>query len=289
MRRVLLCAMSLLLGAVAWAQESVVGELEPFVNVADLLPSDIEVQGATQGFAIYGRYGFSMHDKGQCVIIDMRRREFVSTFVMEGNTGHCNNASFGVERASRRSPFPLLYVTECRGERACYVNDVALTGSRLVQKIFYDGDEITGPADWAVDARTRRIYLYCTIGSLRWLKAFPLPTLADSDANGEVHLTSEDAVVSMPAGSIAIPQGSHIWGRYIFLPAGIPPRATSLHTTDIVTARELAAIDLSHLGLEPEGVAVKGRWLYLSFHTPRDVRANVIYRLRLNEPLGGRR
>jgi hypothetical protein len=85
----------------------------------------------------------------------------------------------------------------------------------------------------------------------------------------------------MPAGEITIPQGSHIYGRYVFLPEGIPPRPTRLHTTDIVTARTLAPIDLSDLGLEPEGVAVKGRWLYLSFHTPRDVRANVIYRLRL--------
>jgi hypothetical protein len=222
-----------------------------------------------------------MHDKGQCVIIDLRRREFVSTYVMEGNTGHCNNASFGVERYSSSSEFPLLYVTECRGQRACYVNDVTLEGSRLVQTIYYDGEEITGPADWAVDARTGRIYLYCTIGTLRWLKAFPLPALADSDARGEVHLKPSDAIASMPAGEITIPQGSHIYGRYIFLPEGIPPRPTRLHTTDIVTARTLAPIDLSDLGLEPEGVAVKGRWLYLSFHTPRDVRANVIYRLRL--------
>ena len=281
MRRTILLTLLLLTALAVRAQESVLADMEPFLNVADLLPDNVEVQGATQGFAIHGRYGFSMHDKGQCVIIDMRRQEFVSTYVMEGNTGHCNNASFGVERYSSSSEFPLLYVTECRGERACYVNDVTLEGSRLVQTIYYDGEEITGPADWAVDARNRRIYLYCTIGTLRWLKAFPLPALADSDARGEVHLKPSDAIASMPAGEITIPQGSHIYGRYIFLPEGIPPRPTRLHMTDIVTARTLAPIDLSDLGLEPEGVAVKGRWLYLSFHTPRDVRANVIYRLRL--------
>ena len=70
-------------------------QMELFVNVEELLPADVEVQGATQGFAIYGRYGFSMHDKGQCVVVDMRRGKYVSTFIMEGNTGHCNNASFG--------------------------------------------------------------------------------------------------------------------------------------------------------------------------------------------------
>lgn len=281
MKRTILLTLLLLVALAVKAQESVLADMEPFLNVADLLPDNVEVKGASQGFAIHGRYGFSMHDKGQCVIIDMRRKEFVSTYVMEGNTGHCNNASFGVERYSSSSEFPLLYVTECRGARACYVNDVTLSGSRLVQTIYYDGEEISGPADWAVDARTKRIYLYCTIGTLRWLKAFPLPKLADSDARGEVHLKPEDAVASLPAGEVAIPQGSHIWGRYVFLPAGIPPRVTSLHTTDIITAQRLSSIDLSHLGLEPEGVAVKGRWLYLSFHTPRDVRRNVIYRLRL--------
>ena len=287
--RILLLLLALLISTSTMAQKPLLGELEPYINVADLLPDNVEVQGATQGFAIHGRYGFSMHDKGQCVIIDLKRKTFVSTFIMEGNTGHCNNASFGVERYSRQSPFPLFYVTKCRGERVCYVNDITLSGSRLVQKIYYDGDDITGPADWAVDARTKSIYLYCTIGTLRWLKVFPLPTLADSDARGKVHLTPDDAIASLPAGNITIPQGSHIFGRYIFLAEGIPPRATALHTTDVITAENLAPIDLSHLGLEPEGIAAKGRWLYLSFHTPRDVRRNIIYRLRLNARQARRR
>ena len=280
---------ALLISVSAKAQKPLLGELEQYINVADLLPENVDVQGATQGFAIHGRYGFSMHDKGQCVIIDLKRKEFVATFIIEGNTGHCNNASFGVERYSRRSPFPLFYVTECRGERVCYVNDITLTGSRLVQTIHYDSDDITGPADWAVDARKKQIYLYCTIGTTRYLKIFPLPTLADSDARGEVHLAEEDAIASLPAGNITIPQGSHIYGRYIFLPEGIPPRPTQLQITDLVTAENLSPVELSHLNLEPEGVATKGRWLYLSFHTPRDVRRNIIYRMRINARKGNRR
>lgn len=278
----------LLWSVVATAQQANAG-MELFVDVAELLPADVEVQGATQGFAIYGRYGFSMHDKGQCVILDMKRKEFVSTFVLEGNTGHCNNASFGVERYSRESQFPLFYVTECRGNRACYVNDISLTGSRLVQTIYYDGVDITGPADWAVDASARRLYLYCSYGSLRMLKVFKLPTLADSDERGEVHLSARDIICTLPAGEVTIPQGSHVYGRYIYLPDGIPPRPTRLHATNIVTGERLSTIDLSHLGLEPEGVAVKGKWLYVSFHTPRNVRRNVIYRLPVTSRRGYRK
>jgi hypothetical protein len=93
--------------------------------------------------AIMGRYAFLMHDKGGCVVLDIKRLKSISYFVLDGNTGHCNNASFGRERLSPKSQFPLLYVTECRGKRACYVNDVTLGGSRLVQTIYYDGENGT--------------------------------------------------------------------------------------------------------------------------------------------------
>lgn len=285
MRRVILLISLLLTSAIAVAQQNdgLLGELERVMNVEDILPAQVEINGTTQGFAIYGRYAFSMHDKGQCVIIDLKRNRFVNTFIIEGNTGHCNNASFGVERYSKKSQFPLLYVTECRGERACYVNDITTEGARLVQKIYYDGEEITGPCDWAVDAAHERIYLYCTIGTLRWLKWFSLPRLSDSDANGEVHLHSEDALGSIPAGDIAIPQGSHIYKDVIFLPDGVPSRGVlRLHASNVVSGKKLLSLDLSDMGLEPEGVATRRGYLYISFHTPRQNRANIIYRTKIN-------
>lgn len=255
--------------------------IEERFNVAQLLPESVEVAGSSQGMAIWGRYAFLMHDKGQCVVVDMRREKYVSTFVMEGNTGHCNNASFGNEYYNRQSCFPLLYVTECRGDRVCYVNDISLEGSQLVQTIIYDGEEITGPSDWVVDRKQDKIYLYCTIGKMRMLKAFRLPRLSDSDENGEVHLKAEDSLASIPLGAIAIPQGSLIKGRYAYLPDGLPSRERRLHIVDIISCQKVANFDLNHIPYEPEGVASKGRKLYLSFHTPRDVRANRVYRFKV--------
>lgn len=253
------------------------------MNVADLLPESVEVNGSSQGMAIWGRYAFLMHDKGQCVIVDMRRKEYVSTFIAEHNTGHCNNASFGNEYYNHKSRFPLLYVSECRGGRACYVNDISLEGSRLVQTIYYDGTETTGPSDWLVDRKQGRIYLYCTIGKMRMLKAFRLPRLSDSDANGEVHLKPEDSLASIPLGAVAIPQGSMIRGRYAYLPDGLPSRDRRLHIVDIIAAKKVACLDLNHISYEPEGIAHRGRKMYISFHTPRDARANRIYRFCVNE------
>jgi hypothetical protein len=254
--------------------------IDEVMNVAQLLPDEVEVVGSSQGMAIWRRYAFLMHDKGQCVILDMNKKSVVATYTLEGNTGHCNNASFGVERYSKQSVFPLLYVAECRGERACYVNDISFTGSRLVQKIFYDGEDIQGPADWFVDGRNGHIYLYCTIDGERRLKCFPLPRLSDSDARAEVHLNKEDAINELAAGPIAIPQGSHKHGKTIYLADGIPPRATRLHIKHLRNSAKSSIIELSHTGLEPEGMAVRGRWLYISFHTPRNNRGNIIYRIR---------
>lgn len=258
------------------------GQAELVCNVNDLLPTHVEVNGSTQGLAIHGNYAFSMHDKGQCVIIDLKKLRFVNTFVLEGNTGHCNNASFGREYYTKKSQFPLLYVSECRGARACYVNDITTTGSRLVQKIFYSGEEINGPCDWAVDAKRDLLYMYCTVGKIRMLMWFRLPRLKDSDENGEVHLYLKDALGSIPAGDIKIPQGSLVTDNYIFLPEGVPSRGTALNVINRHSAKQLMHIDLTQTGIEPEGVACYKKWLYLSLHTPAQPRHNIIYRYRID-------
>ena len=278
---ILLC---LMLSFTTSAQNSTLGKfrkVEVVCDVNDIIPAHIEINGSTQGFAIHRNYAFSMHDKGQCVIFDLKRQRFINSFVLEGNTGHCNNASFGVERYSKDSPFPLFYVTECRGDRACYVNDISTSGSCLVQTIYYDGSEIEGPCDWAVDAKKILIYLYCTIDKVRTLKWFPLPKLSDSDHRAEVHLRSEDALGSIPAGDIQIPQGSLIAKRHILLAEGVPPRHTALNAIDKSSGAKIDDIDFSATGLEPEGIAIRRAWIYLSFHTPRQPRHNIIYRMRL--------
>lgn len=282
MKNIYLILLCLLLAIGAEAQEhNIPLRVEPYCNVADLLPSDVVVEGSSQGMAIYGTTAFLMHDKGQCVIINLEDKSFINSFVLEGNDGHCNNASFGRERYSADSEFPLLYVSECRGQRACYVNDISLDGSRLVQKIFYDGDDTQGPSDWVVDAAHNKIYLYCTVDGHRTLKRFRLPRLSHSDSHGEVHLTEEDVQQEILLGEIAIPQGSFIQGRYIYLPQGLPSRDRSLHVVDIRRGEIVGIADLNSIEYEPEGIAAMNGELYLSFHTPRSPRDNRIYHIHI--------
>ena len=281
MRRILLLAL-ILLGLSSAVEASEPLKIKYFLNVADIMPDGIKVNGSSQGMAVWGRYAFLLHDQGQCVVVDIKRKRYVATYMLDQNQSHCNNASFGVEYNSKDSQFPLLYISECKGSRACLVTDVTLNGSRLVQKIYYDGADITGPADWFVDRKKRLIYLYCTIDGCRTLKRFRLPRLSDSDSQGEVHLQQSDALADIQAKPVGIPQGSMAYKNLILLPTGVPTRSEcELHFINARRKNYIESYSLDHIGLEPEGIAFYGGTKYISFHTPGSPLRNVIYTFKL--------
>jgi hypothetical protein len=272
---------ALFFGLMASAQEYKGPELTPeFVcDLGKLTPDNVKVKGATQGFAIWGKYGFVFHDKGQCVVIDMKKNKFVSTFMLEGNKSHCNNASFGVEKGSE---FPLLYISGCKGDHCCYVTDITLDGGTIVQKLFHTGEGYTGSFDWFIDRKNKIIYTYGSSGEMRKLiKKFRLPTLKDSDENGEVHLTQDDALDEFYVPGIKIYQGSVLNGHYAYLGDGYPPHDRLLHVVDMNTKTLVKTVNLNDLHHEPEGVDVKGKWLYMVLHVSRQPRDGQIYRFRI--------
>ena len=272
---------ALFFGLMASAQEYKGPELTPeFVcDLGKLTPDNVKVKGATPGFAIWGKYGFVFHDKGQCVVIDMKKNKFVSTFMLEGNKSHCNNASFGVEKGSE---FPLLYISGCKGDHCCYVTDITLDGGTIVQKLFHTGEGYSGSFDWFIDRKNKIIYTYGSSGEMRKLiKKFRLPTLKDSDENGEVHLTQDDALDEFYVPGIKIYQGSVLNGHYAYLGDGYPPHDRLLHVVDMNTKTLVETVNLNDLHHEPEGVDVKGKWLYMVLHVSRQPRDGQIYRFRI--------
>ena len=272
---------ALFFGLMASAQEYKGPELTPeFVcDLGKLTPDNVKVKGATQGFAICGKYGFVFHDKGQCVVIDMKKNKFVSTFMLEGNKSHCNNASFGVEKGSE---FPLLYISGCKGDHCCYVTDITLDGGTIVQKLFHTGAGYRGTVEWFIDRKNKIINNYGASGEMRKLiKKFRLPTLKDSDENGEVHLTQDDALDEFYVPGIKIYQGSVLNGHYAYLGDGYPPHDRLLHVVDMNTKTLVKTVNLNDLHHEPEGVDVKGKWLYMVLHVSRQPRDGQIYRFRI--------
>ena len=252
-------------------------------DFADWTPLDEEVTGSTQGFALHGNYAFVLHDKGRLCIFDMKKKKMVANYLLEGNTSHCNNACFGVEKASRKSKFPLLYIAACGGENCCYVTDVTLQGSRVVQKIFYTGTDYAGTIDWCLDAENGFIYTYGgRNGGYKLLKKFRLPRLADSDANGEVHLSDDDVMdVTRLDSGINIWQGSIVRGRYAYLPDGYAPHELFVHVVDLDEKRIVLSKNITDLVDEPEGICLADGYAYVVFHTARESRHSKLWRFSL--------
>ena len=252
-------------------------------DFADFTPENEEVTGSTQGFAMHKNYAFVLHDKGRLCIFDVKKKKMVANYLLEGNRSHCNNACFGTEKASRKSPFPLLYIASCGGENCCYATDVTLSGSRIVQKIFYTGTDYEGTIDWCLDAENGHIYTYGgRNGGYKLLKKFRLPRLADSNANGEVHLTDADVLdVTRIDSGINIWQGSIVCGRYAYLPDGYAPYELFIHVVDLDQKRIVLSKNVTDLVDEPEGICLKDGYAYVVFHTTGSPRHSKLWRFSL--------
>ena len=275
---------AVLAGTAAFAQDSLKFKSdELFLEYDNVLPQDLKVKGPVQGFAIYKNYGFSLRNRGMCVVLDLKKGKYVNSFMLEGNKSHCNNAGFGKEKYSKDSQFPLLYITECMGKRCCYVTDITLEGSKIVQKIFYDSDEFRVAMDWVVDAENNCIWVYGGkhFGT-KYLKKLPLPKLSDSDENGEVHYTREDVLQEIVIEGLAIAQGSKIRKGKAYLPDGCSREGNKLHVINLKTGEKEGVYYYADQLNEPEGLDFKGKYLYTVFHPVRKtIRYSMIYKTRL--------
>lgn len=249
-----------------------------------VLPAEFKVKGPVQGFAINGNYGFSLRDKGMCVVLDLKNNAFVNAFTIdELKKAHCNNAGFGKEKYSKESKFPLLYITECRGTKCCYVTDITTQGAKVVQKLYYDSDEFKFAMDWVVDAKNGFIYVYGGkhFGT-KYLKKLPLPKLSDSDENGEVHFTKDDVLQEIAIEGHAVAQGSLIHKGKAYLPDGCSREGNKLHVIDLKTGKKIAVYYYADQLNEPEGLDFKGNKLYTVFHpVTKPIRHALIYKAKL--------
>lgn len=250
----------------------------------NVLPAELKVKGPVQGFAISGNYGFSLRDRGMCVVLDIKENKFVNVFTIdELKRAHCNNAGFGREKYSKDSQFPLLYITECRGTKCCYVTDITTEGAKIVQKIFYDSNEFKYAMDWVVDVKNGFIYAYggSHFGT-KYLKKFPLPKLSDSDENGEVHFSPEDVLQVIEIEGHAIAQGSKIHKGKAYLPDGCSPKGNKLHVIDLKTGKKIAVYYYADQLNEPEGLDFKGKYLYTVFHpVTKPIRYSLLYKTKM--------
>lgn len=266
------------------------GKAEVYMDIGAVLPDSVEAKKAPQGFALYKKYGFSVHDKGQVVVVDLNKKSYAGTFQLPGNPYHCNNAVFGPFKATKKSDFPLLYVSECVSpDRACNVYDISISGgkfsARQVQRIVYTGEDVRLATDWFVDREGGFIYTYAMSsdkkGFIRITK-FRLPSLSDSDSDGNVVLTEKDRLSWFDFDKMNIAQGSFYHNGEIYLPEGAPGFFCQINCLDASSGEYIQTKSLEDLKIyEPESLDIKGKWIYLNCHNCEDTRHNTIVRIRL--------
>lgn len=242
-------------------------------QLSDWIPDTLQLRGSLQGMAFHRHYAVLLRHGGQCLILDRRRQSTVASFQLHNNRTHCNNASFSSLKPYG-SPFPLLYISSCYGDKACLVTRLSDSGSSVVQRILYHTDLFPMAQDWCLDPDSNYLYAYGgRKGGPMYLKKFRLPSLADT----VVHLTDSHVLQTIPVNCVKVAQGSKIKNGLAFLPDGDRPGHFWLHIIHLASGREIQTIDLNPIGLEPEGIDIQGSWIYISFHTPNP-RDNKIYR-----------
>lgn len=252
-------------------QKAPLGDCRKEISLDEIEGMRPREKGETpQGLAISDGVLFALYHGGCCAAIDLETASLLAEFPIDGAAGtHCNNASFGVERADSLSPFPLLYVSECFAPNRCFVEDITVGSSRLVATIIYTGSGIDSFCDWCIDRDNRSIYAYGrTPEKGVVLKCFRLPTLADADENGIIELGDKDIEKEFvyPPGFFGIAQGSHIHNGLLYLPTGVPHQGhCRINIVSLEDGSLIYSHDIDDIALEPEGVCAVGNRLWQFF------------------------
>ena len=121
-----------------------------------------------QGCAVWKDYLFSLFDKGECAVYDLARQSLLARFPLDsaGEGNHANVAFFGPWFYQEGDAFPLLYVSQARGERLLFVERILTdadgkpVGTRTVQRIHYEPSQRISRLWMADDTRPEKLYCY---------------------------------------------------------------------------------------------------------------------------------
>lgn len=182
-----------------------------------------------QGMAIYKDKAFLLNVTGLCRIYDLRKGKIVSHFKLGSYhaKNHANSASFGVAYPKGNYAFPAIYISECENPCRCFVEDISMQGSKLIQTLQY---QLNGKAqivhDWVVDQDNKKIYAVTQVNIpndtnkdfLNQIKRFRLPSITE----GDIIFTDKDIEDEFEVSFPHVLQGATIRKQKLYLPVGFP-------------------------------------------------------------------
>lgn len=241
-----------------------------------------------QGMDISGGYLLSCQNGGVASLYSLKGKEFslISQFNLASSheNNHANVASFGVEKADRKDPLPVVYISQCNrktidGKKdALFVERIApdFSGSCLVQTIVYeDVNQDFGYAlQWVIDQENRMLYGYGNTlenlapGNRHRIVKFRLPALAEGAL---VILKPEDALENYLIEDESdfrfnsIGQGAFVRKGKLYLPTGVGRSETpSILLIWDLEKRCMRSLDLSlETTGEFEDISFYKGWFYI--------------------------
>ncbi|OAM88397.1 hypothetical protein OH491_06025 [Termitidicoccus mucosus] len=179
---------------------------------------------SAQGLAIFQEIALLFNDEGHCRVYNLETKKKLVEFDLASAAGdnHANSASFGVEQ-TKGAFFPAVYVSECRGQRRCFVESITPDGPRLVQTLqIKTGGTEERSFDWVVDRENK--FIYSLAGFKKdaqqhvQVTKWPLPSLAQGK---KITFKKSDILAQFSVSFPNLTQGACVRGGYLYMPVGL--------------------------------------------------------------------
>ena len=223
-----------------------------------------------QGMDCYKNYVVSLQHTGIATVWKYDGRDGLTklgrfNLATSDPVNHSNVCSFGVEKADRKDPMPVIYVSQChkqpyKGRKDVLFVERILPGfqsSELVQTIHFDDvDNLYGYAlQRVVDRQHKVLYGYGNTtkdkdveGNRHRVIKFRLPKISE----GDVVFTKDDIIDTYVVEDhglayATIGQGLCIWKGKLMMPTGLgtPEYPSYLFVWDLKNKRPVEVLDMS--------------------------------------------
>lgn len=224
---------------------------------------------SAQGMAIWNDRAFLMSDGGRCRVYDLKAAKVTNEFLLGSayKDNHVNNACFGREYIEKGN-YPILYITECKNQYRCFVENISENSSLLVQTIqAKEKGKVLPVLIWVTDSKNGFLYAVTrsgkkldTVGSVaNTITKYRLPMLKEGN---DILLTEKDILDRFVIPFPNILQGAKIRGHYLYIVTGLQETSNSrldskraIKVIDLKTKTFKRDIDLTYVTMnEPEDV-----------------------------------
>lgn len=204
---------------------------------------------SAQGMAINGDRAYLFSDGGRCRVLNLLSKKVEREFMLESadSTNHVNNACFGNEMCLNDNT-PLLYISECRNGRRCFVECLTDSNSFLLQTIEArkENGKIAPVLDWVVDTENQFLYAITRDAKEQkktgiihnYISKYRLPQLNEGE---KVVLRVDDRFDYFDVPFLNIIQGAKIRNGRLYIVTGFQQLAYEKNKDAI---REILVIDL---------------------------------------------